>query len=332
MPLLDSADVKAIVHMRFGPPSEVLQLLEVDDPQPGADEVLVRVGAAAAAKGDWLIARGEPYIARPSYGLRTPRQRVAGLEVAGTVERVGSGVERFVAGDEVFGWCQGAFAELVAVDSGQLTNKPANISFVEAAAVPISGFAALQAVRDHGEVRTGQQVLVTGASGGVGSLTVQIAKSFGAEVTGVASTKNLELLRSLGAEHVVDYTHEEVTGTGRVYDVIIDIAGNRSLSQLRRVLAPAGTLVIVGGTGSSATMGFGRTVAAMARSPFVGQRLVPLFSKPNLADLETLRDMLEAGSVTAVVGETNPLSDTPAVVEQLGGGSSRGKRVIDLVA
>jgi NADPH:quinone reductase-like Zn-dependent oxidoreductase len=322
--------MKAIVHTRFGPPREVLELREIDKPVPEQGQVLIRVRAASVAKGDWLIARGEPYIARASYGLRTPKQHVAGLEVAGIVETIGRGVQRFEAGDEVFGWCHGAFAEYVAVGEDQLVRKPPNVTFEEAAAVPISGFAALQAVRDRGQVRAGQRVLVIGASGGVGSLAVQIAKTYDAEVTGVASTRNVELVSSLGADHVVDYTQEEITDGGRVYDVIIDIAGNRPLSELRKALTASGTLVIAGGTGGSATMGFGRTVRAMVLSPFVGQRLVSLLSKPNLADLETLRDLVESKRITAVVDQTYPLSEAPSVVEQLGTGSSSGKRVIVL--
>jgi NADPH:quinone reductase-like Zn-dependent oxidoreductase len=320
--------MKAIMHTRFGSPSEVLELREIDKPVPEQGEVLIRVRAASVAKGDWLIARGEPYIARPSYGLRTPNQEVAGLEVAGIVETVGPGVQRFDAGDEVFGWCDGAFAEYVAVEEDQLARKPGDVSFEEAAALPISGFTALQAVRDSGRIRSGQKVLIIGASGGVGSLAVQIAKTFDAEVTGVVGPRNVDLVRSLGADHVIDYTREEIASGGGTYDVIIDIAGNRPLSELRKALTPAGTLVIVGGTGGSATMGFGRTVRAMLLSPLVGQRLVALLSKPNLSDLETLRDLVESKRIASVVGRIYPLSETPSVVEQLGAGSSSGKRVI----
>lgn len=322
--------MKAIVHTRFGPPSEVLELTEIDKPAPEPGQVLIRVRAASVAKGDWLIARGEPYIARPAYGLRKPKQHVAGLEVAGVVELTGAGAQRFDVGTEVFGWCNGAFAEYAAVPEDQLAQKPDNVTLQEAAAVPISGFAALQAVRDRGQVRSGQKVLVIGASGGVGSLAMQIAKSFDAEVTGVASTRNVELVRSLGADHVVDYTRDEITGAGRVYDVIIDIAGNRPLSELRKALTTSGTLVIVGGTGGSATMGFGRTVRAIILSPFVGQRLLPLISRPNLSDLDTLRDLLESKRIIPVVDQTYPLAEAPSVVEQLGAGSSSGKRVIEV--
>lgn len=322
--------MKAIAQTGFGPPTEVLELREVEAPVPEEGEVLVAVRAASVAKGDWLIARGEPYIARPSYGLRTPKEKVAGQVVAGVVEAVGSGAERFHPGDEVYGWCTGAFAEYVAVGEDQLSAKPGNASFEEAAALPNSGFAALQAVRDRGEVAAGQKVLVIGASGGVGSLAVQIAKAFDAEVTGVASTANVELVRSLGADHVIDYTKDGVAETGTTYDVIIDIAGNRPLSELRKALAPKGTLVIVGGTGGSATMGFGRTVRAMMLSPFVGQRLRSFISQPNRDDLDALRDLVESGHLNPVVEETYSLDEVPAAVDELGTGSSRGTRAISV--
>jgi len=320
--------MRAIVQERFGRPKDVLQLRDVEQPAPRQGEVLVRVAAASVAKGDWLIATGQPYIARPSYGLKRPKQHVAGLEVAGTVETAGPDAIRFESGDEVFGWCNGAFADYVVVPEEQLVSKPSNVTFEEAAALPVSGFAALQAVRDCGRVEAGQRVLVIGASGGVGSLAVQIAKTFDAEVTGVASTKNIDLVRSLGAEHVIDYTQETIAGHSRIFDVIIDIAGNRPLSELRKVLAPTGKLVIVGGTGGAATMGFGRTVRAAVLSPFVKPDLVPLMSKPNRADLETLRDLAESGRIRAVVDQAYPLDQTPSVVEQLGAGRSSGKRVV----
>ena len=214
------------------------------------------------------------------------------------------------------------------VAEDQLAPKPDNATFEEAAAVPISGFAALQAVRDRGQVRSGHHVLVIGASGGVGNLAVQIAKACDAEVTGVASTRNVELVRTLGADHVVDYTKDDLTRGGRVYDVIVDIAGNRPLSELRKALASSGRLVLVGGTGGPVTMGFGRTIRAMVLSPFVGQHLLSLLSRPNQSDLAELRGLLESGRIKPVVEQTYPLSETPQVVDQLGEGSSRGTRVI----
>jgi NADPH:quinone reductase-like Zn-dependent oxidoreductase len=320
--------MKAIIHEAFGAPSEVLKLDDIDVPTVGPDEVLVRVGVTAVAKGDWLITRGLPYIARPSYGIRSPKHRVAGLEFSGTVEAVGSAVTRFAPGDEVVGWGNRALAEYVAISPDQLVSKPSGISFETAAALPVSGFAALQAVRDQGEVDQDSRVLVIGASGGVGSLAVQIAKAFGAEVTGVAGTRNLDLVRQLGADHVIDYTTEAIGDGGRRYDVIIDIAGNRPLSELRRVLEPDGTLVIVGGSGGRATMGFGRTIWASLLSPFVRQRLRGLISKPNAADLETLIGFVEAGTLIPRVDATYPLAEAAAAIDFVGEGRSRGKTVV----
>jgi NADPH:quinone reductase-like Zn-dependent oxidoreductase len=322
--------MKAIIHEAFGTPSEVLRLDDIDIPTIGPDEVLVRVHATAVAKGDWLITQGLPYIARPSYGIRSPKHRVAGLEFAGVVDAVGSDVTRFVPGDEVVGWGNEALAEYAAVVQDQLVSKPSAINFAQAAALPVSGFAALQAVRDHGEVGSGDRVLVIGASGGVGSFAVQIAKALGAEVTGVASTRNLDLVRSLGADHVIDYTIEGIGDGGRRFDVIIDIAGNRPLSELRRALEPDGTLVIVGGSGGRATMGFGRTVRASLLSPFVGQRLRALISKPNTTDLEALVGFVENGALTSQVDNTYPLAEAPAAIDLVGAGRSRGKTVVTI--
>jgi NADPH:quinone reductase-like Zn-dependent oxidoreductase len=324
----ESNTMKAIIHEAFGAPDEVLHLAEVSIPAIGRDEVLVRVRATAVAKGDWLIANGFPYIARPSYGVRAPKHRIAGLEFAGLVAAIGEPVTRFAIGDEVVGWGNQALAERVAVPETQLAAKPAELGFEAAAALPVSGFAALQAVRDQGGVAPGDRVLILGASGGVGSFAVQIAKALGAEVTGVASTRNLDLVRELGADHVIDYTNEDVDGDGQRFDVIIDIAGNRPLSQLRRALRADGTLVIVGGSGGPATMGFGRTVRAALLSPFVRQRLRALISKPNVADLETLVDLAGRGALTPRVDATYPLSDAAAAIELVGAGRSRGKTVV----
>jgi NADPH:quinone reductase-like Zn-dependent oxidoreductase len=320
--------MRAIVHSRFGPPAEVLNLEEVEAPSPGPGEVLVRVAADAVAKGDWLIAHGWPYIARPSYGFRTPKQRIAGLEFAGTVEAVGDGATRFSVGVAVFGWGNGSLADLVSVPEENLAPKPEGVGFEQAAAIPVSGFAALQAVRDSGEVEEGQQVLVIGASGGVGSYAVQIAKALGGEVTGVCSTRNVEMVRSLGADHVLDYTRDEIPA-GR-YDVIVDIAGNRSLSELRRALVPKGTLVIVGGSGGRWTMGFGRTIRAMLLSPFVGHSLKALLSSPNQEDLAALAALVAEGEVTPAVGNTYPLEQAAEAIEHVGAGRSRGKTVVTI--
>lgn len=322
--------MKAITHRAFGAPADVLRLDDIDVPTVDVDEVLVGVRATAVAKGDWLITRGLPYIARPSYGLRSPKHRVAGLEFAGVVREVGSSVTRFAAGDEVVGWGDEALAEYVAVAEEQLVHKPSDISFEQAAAIPVSGFAALQAVRDRGGVDDGDRVLVIGASGGVGSFAVQIAKALGAEVTGVASTRNLDLVRELGADHFIDYTTEGISDGERRFDVIIDIAGNRPLAELRRALDADGTLVIVGGSGGHATMGFGRTIRASLLSPFVGQRLRALISKPNAADLETLTGLVDSGKLTPRVDATYPLAEAAVAIDLVGEGHSRGKTVVTI--
>jgi NADPH:quinone reductase-like Zn-dependent oxidoreductase len=320
--------MRAIIHEEFGAPAEVLRLADVAVPGIEPTEVLVRVEATAVAKGDWLVTKGLPYVARPAYGLRRPKHRVAGLEFAGVVAAVGDSVTRFAVGDEVVGWGNEALAERVAVPENQLALKPTGISFEAAAALPVSGSAALQAVRDLGGVEAGDQVLVLGASGGVGSFAVQIAKVLGAEVTGVASTRNVDLVRELGADHVIDYTTGGIGGDDHRFDVIIDIAGNRPLGELRRALRSDGTLVIVGGSGGPMTMGFGRTVRASMLSPFVSQRLRALISKPNLADLETLIDDVDRGALTPRVDATYPLSDAPAAIDLVGRGRSRGKTVV----
>ena len=320
--------MKAIIHEAFGAPNEVLRMGEIDVPEIGPDEALVRISATAVAKGDWLITQGLPYIARPSYGIRSPKHRVAGLEFAGTIEAVGSAVTRFAPGDEVVGWGNEALAEFAAISEDQLVVKPSNVSFEKAAALPVSGFAALQAVRDQGGVEAGDRVLIIGASGGVGSFAVQVAKALGAEVTGVASTRNLDLVRRLGADHVIDYTSEGITDSGRLFDVVIDIAGNRPLSELRRTLEKKGTLVIVGGSGSRTTMGFGRTVRASLLSPFVSQRLRGLISKPNAADLETLVGYVASGALSPSVDATYPLGEAAAAIDLVGEGRSRGKTVV----
>jgi NADPH:quinone reductase-like Zn-dependent oxidoreductase len=319
--------MKAIVHSRYGPP-DALELKDIDQPVVSDDAVLVRVHAAAVGKGDWLTVRGLPYVARMRYGLRQPKHGVPGFDVAGRVEVVGGNVTELQSGDEVFGWCDGSFAEYASVPEGQLALKPTNLGFEQAAAVPISGFAALQALRDTGGVRPGQQVVIVGASGGVGSYAVQLAKAFGAEVTGVCSTKSLDLVRSIGADHVIDYSQEDFTRTGQRYDLILEMAGNRSLTDLRRALTPKGTLVLVGGSGGRWFMGTGRTLRAVVTSPFVGQRLRSFFSKPRGADLVVLKELVEAGKVTPVIDRTFPLNETPEAIRYVGERSTQGKTVI----
>ena len=231
--------MKAIVHAKYGPP-DVLDLEEIEKPMVEDDEVLVQVHAAGIAIGDWLVMRGLPYPARTTYGLRKPKNLIPGFEISGHVEAIGTSVKRFQPGDEVFGWCNGALAEYVSVSEDALAPKPANLTFEQAAAVPISAFTALQGLRDHGQIEPGQKVLVIGASGGVGTFAVQIAKAFGAEVTGVCSTRNVDLVRSIGADHVIDYTQDDFTQSGQRYDLILDTVGNRSLADTRRGTHPTG--------------------------------------------------------------------------------------------
>ena len=321
--------MKAIVQDAYGS-AEVLQLREIDIPVIGDDEVLVRVRAAGVDQGVWHMMAGMPYLIRiAGFGLRVPKNPVRGYDVAGHVEGVGENVTDFDPGDEVFGTCNGSFAEYACARADRLVLKPANLSFEQAAAVPISGYAALQAVRDQARVRPGQRVLIIGAGGGVGTFAVQLAKAFGAEVTGVASTAKTELVRSIGADRVIDYTREDFADGRNRYDVILDIAGNRSLSHLRRALAPEGTLVIVGGEGGGKWLGgIDRQLRAHLLSPFVGQKLGTWISKERKEDLEALRELLEAGKVTPVVDRTFPLSEVPEAIRYLRNGRARGKVVI----
>jgi NADPH:quinone reductase-like Zn-dependent oxidoreductase len=325
--MAQETSMKAVVQDRYGD-LDVLEFRDIDTPVVNAGAVLVRVHAAAVGKGDWLTVKGLPYVARMRYGLPRPKHPVPGFDVAGRVEAVGSNVTQLRPGAEVFGWCEGSFAEYASVPEGQLVQKPTNLTFEQAAAVPISGFAALQALRNTGGVQPGQQVVIIGASGGVGSFAVQLAKAFGAEVTGVCSTKSVEMVRSLGADHVIDYTQEDFTRTGQHYDLILEMAGNRSLADLRRALTPKGTLVLVGGSGGRWFMGTGRTLRAVLVSPFVGQRLRSFFSKPKRADLVVLKELIEAGKVTPVIDRTFPLSETSAAIRYVGERSTQGKTVI----
>jgi NADPH:quinone reductase-like Zn-dependent oxidoreductase len=321
--------MKAIVQDTYGAP-EVLELRDIDKPAVGDDEVLVRVRAAAVNPADWAIMGGLPYIARPVYGgLRKPKNRVRGTDVAGEVEAVGTSVTRFRPGDAVFGWCNGAFAEYASVSDDALEPMPANLTFEHAAAAPLAGFVALQALRDKGKVRAGQKILVNGASGGIGTFAVQIAKSFGADVTGVCSTRNVDLVRSIGADHVIDYTREDFTQTGQRYDFILDNVGNQSLSDLRRALTPAGTLVPnSGGFDNRWFASLGRVVSAHVMSPFVSQTLRPFVMSPKHEDLVVLKDLMEAGKVTPVIDRTYPLSEVSQALGYVGGGHARGKVVI----
>jgi NADPH:quinone reductase-like Zn-dependent oxidoreductase len=323
--------MKAITQDRYGGP-EVLELSDIDQPIPDGDQVLVRVQAAGLHRGDWHVMTGLPYLIRvvvPTLGLRKPKVPVRGMDVAGTVEAVGPNVTRFQPGEEVFGWADGAFAEYAAAPQDQLAPKPASLGFEQAAAVPTSGFAALQGLRDSGEVQPGQQVLIIGAAGAVGLFAVQLAKTFGAQVTGVASTTQLELVWSVGADEVIDYTRDDVTDGTRRWDLILDTAGHRSLSQLRRALTPKGTLVIVGSEGRGRWLGgFDRSLRAPLLARLVGQRLRMLASKPGQQDLQTLRELLEAGKLTPVIDRNYPLGDVPEAMRQMVEGHTRGKLVI----
>ncbi len=319
----------AIVQDTYGT-AEVLHLAEIDRPVIAADEVLVQVRAAGVSRGTWHLMTGQPYLMRVmGFGLRRPKNPVPGQDVAGVVVEVGSDVTRFEPGDDVFGIARGAFAEYAAAPQDKLAHKPAGISFAEAAVAPVSAITALQALRDRGRVEAGQQVLVIGASGGVGTYAVQLAKVFGAHVTGVSSTAKADLVQRLGADHVVDYTREDFAdGNGR-YDLILDIGGNSSLFRLRRALQPAGTLVIVGGEeGGKLAGGFSRTLRAPLLSLFVSQRLAMHTTKEHYADLDVLRPLLEDGSITSAIDTTYPLAETPAAMRHLEAGQARGKIAI----
>ncbi|MFB6693257.1 NAD(P)-dependent alcohol dehydrogenase [Streptomyces virginiae] len=323
--------MKAIVQDRYGP-ADVLRLDEVDRPVPGRGEVLVRVHAAAVDQGVWHLVTGLPYALRPVFGLRAPRVRTPGMDLAGRVEAVGPDVTRVRPGDEVFGSCQGSFAEYACAKEDALAPKPAGLGFEEAATVPVSGVTALKALRDVGRVRAGQRVLVLGASGGVGTYAVQLAKAFGAHVTGVCSTAKTDLVRSIGADEVVDYTQEDPVDGSRRYDLVLDIAGNRPLSRLRRALTPRGTLVIVGGEGGGRWLGGNeRQLGALLLSPFVGQRLRSLaVMEQHHSDLRALTELIEDGSVTPVVDRSYPLAEVPDAIRHLRGGQVRGKIAIRL--
>jgi NADPH:quinone reductase-like Zn-dependent oxidoreductase len=325
--------MKAIVQDEYGSaPEDVLRLEEVGRPTIGDGDVLVRVRAASLDRGTWHLMAGLPYPIRVAgAGLRTPKALNPGRSVAGTIESVGKDVTAFQPGDEVFGTCDGSLAEYACARPGRLAPKPANLSFEQAAAVPVSGLTAVQGVRDHGQVRAGQNVLVVGASGGVGTFAVQIAKAFGAQVTGVCSTAKADLVRALGADHVLDYTRDDFADGKHRYDVILDIGGNRRLSHLRRALTPRGTLVIAGGETDGRWLGGSdRQLRALLLSPLVSQKLGTFIASENADDLMVLRDLIEAGKVAPAIDRTYALSEVPAAIRYVAEGHARGKVVISV--
>jgi NADPH:quinone reductase-like Zn-dependent oxidoreductase len=323
----------AIVQDRYGSaPEGLFRVAEIDRPGIGDDEVLVRVHAASVDRGTWHIMSGLPYPIRlAGFGLRRPKYANPGRNLAGTVEAVGADVTGFAPGDQVFGMATSTFAEYADARTGKLARKPANLSFDQAAAVPVSGLTALQAVRNHGRVQAGEKVLVIGASGGVGSFAVQIAKAFGAEVTGVCGPRKVDLVRALGAESVIDYTRADFADGGPRYDVILDIGGNARLSRLRRALTPRGRLIIVGGETEGRFLGgSSRQIRAQLLSPFLRQKLGTFLASENAADLSALRDLIEAGTLTPVIDRTYPLAEAPAAIRHLLDGQARGKLVISV--
>lgn len=323
--------MRAITQDRYGS-AEVLRPARLPIPVIEDDEVLVRVHAAGVDRGTWHLMAGKPYLMRVmGFGFRGPKNTVPGLDVAGTVVSVGSSVTRFAVGDEVLGISSGAFAEYAPAKESKVILKPAGLSFEQAAAVPVSGLTAYQALHGAGRLVSGQKVLVVGASGGVGSYAVQFAKAQGAEVTGVSSTSKVDLVRSLGADHVIDYTQEDFFERPERYDLILDIGGNTSRRRLRRALTPTGTIVFVGGEDGGSLTGMGRQLRAAALSPFVRQRYALLVAKEYYSDLERICALIETGEVVPSVERTYPLADVPVAVAALAAGGVRGKVVITLL-
>jgi len=322
--------MKAVIYDKYGPP-DVLVLGEIDTPVATGSDVLVRVIAAAVNPGDWDLLHGTPYLLRAVTGLRKPKNRVLGLAIAGRVESVGGNVTRVKPGDEVFaGISRGGFAEYALVPQDAIALKPSNLTFDQAAAVPVAGVTALQGLRDIGRVQPGHKVLINGASGGVGTFAVQVAKALGAEVTGVCSTANVDLLGSIGADHVIDYTREDFTRHGDRHDVVFDNVGNRSLSDCRRAVKRGGTLIPNSNKGSGRWVGsyLRRAVLALLVSPFVRQRLRPFAATEKVEDLAALRDLIESGKITPVIDRMYPLHETAKALDYYGQGHTRGKVVI----
>jgi NADPH:quinone reductase-like Zn-dependent oxidoreductase len=328
-----TAAMKAIVQDEYGTaPEQVLRLAEIARPTIGDDEILVRVAAASVDRGTWHLMAGLPYPIRlAGFGVRRPKALNPGRSLAGTVEAVGRNVTEFVPGEQVYGTCDGSFAEYARASAGRIAVKPASLSFEQAAAVPVSALTALQAVRDHGRVQAGQKVLVIGASGGVGTFAVQIAKALGAEVTGVCSTAKSDLVLAIGADQVIDYTREDFAYGQRRYDVILDIGGNNRLSRLRRALTPRGTLVIVGGETSGRLLGgTDRQIRAQLLSPLVSQKLGTFIAAENSEDLRELADLIDQGRISPAIDRTYPLSEAATAIRHVQEGRARGKVVITI--
>lgn len=322
--------MKAAVYTRYGPP-DVVQVIDVEKPVPKDDEVLIEVRAASVNPLDWHFMRGEPYLIRLMAGLRKPKVTRLGVDVAGQVDAVGKNVTRFKPGDEVFGSCRGAFAEYACTSESILVTKPGNVTFEQAAATPVAAYTALQGLRDKGHIQAGHRVLINGAAGGVGTFAVQIAKWFGADVTGVCSTRNVEMVRSLGADHVLDYTREDFTKSRQCYDVILDCMGNHSLSAYRRILSPKGVHIAAGGPAGRWMIRFmARSITAPLLSRLVGQNFLSLLAKNSTEDLTLMHDLMKAGKVTPVIDRHYKLSEVPEAIRYLEQGHARGKVVITL--
>ena len=322
--------MKAIVYLRYGSP-DVLRFEEIEKPTAGDNEVLIKVRAASVSPYDWHFMRGTPYLVRMVAGLRKPKAIRLGADVAGRIEAVGRNVTQFKPGDDVFGTCVGAFSEYVCVSESALAMKPDAVTFEQAASVPIAAFTALQALRNRGQIQAGQKVLINGAAGGVGTFAVQIAKSFGADVTGVCSARNVAMVRSIGADRVIDYTQEDFTKSGQRYDVFFDCIGQHSLSVCRRVLNPRGIYVGAGGPSDRWMIGpIARLIKSLAMSAFGSQRLGGVLAKANKEDLTILREFIQAGKVTPVIDRRYPLSEVPEAIRYLEEGHARGKVVITL--
>jgi NADPH:quinone reductase-like Zn-dependent oxidoreductase len=321
--------MKAIVYHKYGSP-DVLKCEEIEKPTAADNEVLIRIRAASVNPLDWHLMRGEPYLVRAMSGLRKPKAARPGVDLAGQIEAVGRNVTQFQPGDEVFGSSKGTFAEYVCADENKLVLKPANLTFQQAATLPVAAISALQGLRDKGRIQPGQKVLINGASGGVGTFAVQIAKSFGAHVTGVCSTRNVDLVRSIGTDRVVDYTQQDFTQSGQRYDLMLDCVGNRSLSAYRRAMSPRANYVMVGGPAGRWIGPLDRALKALLLSPFVSQNLFMFVASINKEDLALLKELIEAKKLTPVIDRRYTLSEVPEAIRYSEQGHARGKVVITL--